>query len=78
MNIDNLIEKERHGFWIAITFILALLALVLAFSAVWRLNVSLVGSHMEILALNGKIEALKSDQRKPAHATMPAPDAAPK
>lgn len=77
MYIDNIIEKERQGLWIAISFIIALLALVLAFSALWRLNVVVVGSHMEILALNGKIEALRGDQRKSA-AAMPASDAAPK
>lgn len=57
--MSHIIEQERQGFWIVATFIVALLGLVLAFSALWRVNVVLVGSEAQIMILSSKIEALK-------------------
>jgi hypothetical protein len=76
--MSPIIEQERHGFWIAASFIVALLALVLAFSTLWRLNSVMVGSQMEIFALNSKIETLKGKVATPAAAPMSAAADAPK
>ena len=76
--MSHIIEQERQGFWIAASFIVALLALILAFSALWRLNSVMVGSQMEIFALNSKIETLKGKMTQPAAAPMSAAADAPK
>lgn len=71
--MSHLIEQERHGFWIVAAFIIALLALVLALTAIWRLNVTLVGSQAEMMVMNSKIEALKMAPPS-VSAAMPAAD----
>jgi hypothetical protein len=71
--MSHIISQERQGFWIAVSFIVALLALALALSAMWRLNMTLVASQAEMMILNSKIEAMK--MAPPAvSAAMPAAD----
>lgn len=76
--MNHIIEQERHGFWIAASFIVGLLALVTAFSAIWRLNTTLVGTQMEIVLLNNKIDTIKKAGQPTAPATAPVADAAAK
>ncbi|MES2299554.1 MAG: hypothetical protein V4582_21130 [Pseudomonadota bacterium] len=80
MDTNHIIEPERHGFWIAATFTLALLALVLGFASVHRTNIVMAGTQGEIVGLNNKIEKLRADlavARAAAPAPAPAPAAAP-
>jgi hypothetical protein len=71
MDMNHIIEPERHGIWIAAGFTVALLALVLGFVSLERVNNVLVGTQAEVLALNKKIEGMKNGQAK----TQPAPQA---
>lgn len=78
MEVRHIIEPERHGLWIAVAFILALLALGLAFASLQRVNVVLVATQAEVVALNNKIEKLKLASAKaeaPATAAAAAPAA---
>lgn len=79
MEVKHIIDPERHGLWIAASFILALLALVVAFASMQRTNIVLVGTQAEVVALNNKIEALKAEKAAPAVAptAAAAPAAAP-
>jgi hypothetical protein len=74
---NTIIEQERHGIWIAASFILALLALALAFSAFVRTNSIMVGMHMEMALLNDKIETNKAaaSNKAPVAAPVEAPAA---
>lgn len=70
MQDKPLIEPERAGLWAVAAFILALLALVLAFVEMFRSEQWHATSQSEILMLNKKIEDLRS--ASPALA-VPAP-----
>ena len=52
---QHIIEPERHGIWIAVTFILALLALVVALVGINRSSTAEATMEMEILMLNQKM-----------------------
>ena len=56
MDVKHIIEPERQGLWIAATFILALLALVLAFLGYQRATQITYLTQAEVLLLNKKIE----------------------
>lgn len=62
----HIIEPERHGLWIAATFVIALLALGLAVTGVFRANVVHTGTQLEVVILNKKIEDLRKEVAKPA------------
>lgn len=68
-NMDNIIEPDRQGIWIAATFIIALLALVVAIVGVTRTNDLTYMTQTELLLINDKIESLQTG--------APAPTAAP-
>ena len=72
MEDNQIIEPERHGLWIAAGFIVALLALVVGFSSIYRMNTMLAGTQAEVVALNNKIEALKAAQGGKAQAPVAA------
>lgn len=73
MDIKHLVEPESQGTWIVATFILALLALVVAFASLKRTNSVLVGTQAEVMVLNNKIEKLKSNgAQAPVAAAAPA------
>jgi hypothetical protein len=59
-NMDNIIEPERQGLWIATTFIIALLALVIAIVGVSRNNDLMYMTQTEMLLINDKIESLQT------------------
>lgn len=60
----HVIEPERHGLWIAVTFVIALLSLGLAVTSVVRANIVHTGTQMEVMILNQKIEALRKEVAK--------------
>lgn len=75
-NMDNLIEPARQGTWIATTFVLALLALVVAIVGVKRNSELLYMTQTELLLVNQKIEALQASKAPPVVAAPDAPAAA--
>jgi len=72
-NMDNMIEPGRQGVWVAATFVMALLALVVAIVGVTRNSELLYMTQTELLLINQKIEALGGK----VPATTPAVPAAP-
>ena len=58
-NMDNIIEPGRQGVWVAATFVMALLALVVAIVGVNRNSELLYMTQTELLLVNQKIEALQ-------------------
>ena len=66
----HIIEPQRLGLWVAVTFILALLALVLSLVNMKRTGEGLLISQTEILLLNKKIEALQKDATPPVSAAQ--------
>ncbi len=62
MDINHIIEPERHGLWIAAGFIVALLALVLGLAANQKVNTILVGTQAQILVLHKQVESMKANQ----------------
>nr|WP_294838421.1 hypothetical protein [uncultured Methylotenera sp.] len=75
-NMDNLIEPGRQGTWVAATFVVALLALVVAIVGVKRNSELLYMTQTELLLVNQKIEALQGGKAPPAAAAPAAPAAA--
>ena len=72
MNVTHMIEPENMPTWVAGGFIVALVALVVAFAAVHRANVIMVGTQTEVLALNKKIEDVKKNVTVAAAPAAPA------
>lgn len=68
----HIIEPQRLGLWVAVTFILALLALVLSLVEMTRTSDALVVTQAEILLLNKKIQALEKNAMPPT-ASMEQP-----
>ncbi len=56
-DIKHIIEPERFGLWIAVTFIIALLALIIALGAVKQVGDLTIITQGEVVLLNKKIEA---------------------
>jgi len=75
-NMDNIIEPDRQGIWVAATFILALLALVIAIVGVTRNNDLMYMTQTELLLIHSKIEALEAGKAPPAATAAPAESAA--
>lgn len=69
MSDNQLIAPERQGLWTVASFVLALLAFVLAIVGIYRTNVVLYGTQIEVLALNKKIESLKGQPQGPVAAS---------
>lgn len=65
-----LIDPQTLPMWTVSSFILAMLALVVAFYAVHQSNVIMVGTQAEVVALNQKIEDLRAS-KAPAVASAP-------
>jgi hypothetical protein len=68
-DLKHIIEPERQGLWIAVTFIIALLSFVIALVGISRINNTVIATQLEVLVLNKKIEALETAKT----ATPPAP-----
>lgn len=69
---NHIIETERHGLWIAVAFVLALLALSVGIVSMVRVHQLALFSQMEVLTLNKRIQQLE----KAAAPAVPAPEAA--
>lgn len=81
-DIKHIIEPERMGLWVAVTFILTLLALVISLVCLQRITVTTVATQVEIKLLNNKIEdltktvaaqAAAAAEKKAESAPVPAP-----
>lgn len=72
---NTVIETQRHGLWIAAAFILALVALVMSFSAHKKVKVIMVGTQTEVLVLDQRLDRIEAQLR--AQAQAPAAAAAP-
>lgn len=66
----HIIDPQRLGVWVAATFVLALLALVLSLVNLKRTGEGLLISQTEILLLNNKIEALQKNAAQPPAPAM--------
>ncbi|MDD2933205.1 MAG: hypothetical protein PHO76_04905 [Methylotenera sp.] len=62
-NIRHIIEPERLGLWVAVTFVIALLALVTAFVGIKQSNDLMYVTQTEALLLNKKIETENSSDK---------------
>lgn len=58
MDQQHIIDPQNHSTWIAASFIVALLALVVAVIGVYRNATTVVATQAQILKLNQKIEQL--------------------
>ena len=67
-DLKHIIEPERLGLWVAVTFILALLALVTALVGIQRNNELAYITQAEVLLLNKKAEGMKPEGNAPAAA----------
>ncbi len=56
-DVNHVIDPERHGIWIAATFVIALLALVLALISIKQIDELHFVTQTEILMLNKKVES---------------------
>lgn len=70
MSDRQLIAPERLGLWTFASFVVAVLALALAALSIYRTNVVLYGTQVEVLSLNKKIDAVAA--AKPAPQPMAA------
>lgn len=62
----HIIEPERLGLWTAVTFVIALLALVVALVGLNRTNDLMYMTQTEALLLNKKIESVNPSANTPA------------
>lgn len=65
-DIKHIIEPERFGIWIAATFVIALLALVMSVVGIKRTNDLTYITQGEVLLLNKKIESAQPEAAAPA------------
>lgn len=71
-DIKHIIEPERLGLWTAATFIIALLALVVALVGLNRSRDLMYVTQAEVLLLNKKIENVKPSGNAAATPAKPA------
>lgn len=73
-DVKHIIEPERIGLWVAATFVIALLALVVALVGLNRSRDLMYMTQTEVLLLNKKIEGSKATTSVPAtdSAAIPA------
>jgi len=71
---QNIIEPKNLAMWTAAGFIVALLALTMAVTGLYRSSAANVINQAQVLLLNQKIEALnKPVEKKPAAAAVVKP-----
>lgn len=66
MSTEQIIAPERQGLWIAATFVVALLGLVIAVVSMLRTQAIHEGTQIEVLALTKKIESMQQRAVQPA------------
>lgn len=59
MSDGQLIAPERQGLWTVAALVIALLALVMSLVGMYRTNMILVGTQLEVVALSERINSLK-------------------
>ncbi|MDO9051462.1 MAG: hypothetical protein Q8N02_08735 [Methylotenera sp.] len=64
-DMKHIIEPERFGLWIAATFVIALLALVVAFVGIKRSDDLMYMTQTQVLLLNKKIETANPSAKAP-------------
>ncbi|MDR3390414.1 MAG: hypothetical protein P4L77_01660 [Sulfuriferula sp.] len=74
-DLKHIIEPERQGLWIAVTFIIALLSFVIALVGISRINNTVIATQLEVLVLNKRIEAMETAKTATPPAPAPAPAA---
>lgn len=78
---SHIIETERHGLWISVALVVALLGVLLGLAGVVRVYQLSVTSQLEVFTLNKRIADLEKASVAKAHvaapAATPAPAAAP-
>ncbi len=67
-DFKHIITPERTGLWVAASFIVALLALVVSFVAMQRLNAATYLTQLQIVQLNQKVDANKNGTPAPVKA----------
>jgi hypothetical protein len=75
-DFKHIIEPERMGLWVAVTFIIALLALLVALVAIQRNSQLAYVTQAEVLMLNKKIQQSAAESAAPAAPAESAPEAA--
>ncbi|WP_047551880.1 hypothetical protein [Methylotenera sp. G11] len=71
-DVNHVIEPARFGIWIAVTFVVAVLALILSLVAVSRTNTLTTITQGEVLLLNKKIGGTQPEAAPPAEAEAAA------
>lgn len=71
-DIKHIIEPERLGLWTAATFVIALLALVIALIGLTRTSDLMYMTQAEVLLLNKKIANGKAEVPTPVNPAQPA------
>ncbi len=72
-DFKHIIEPERMGLWVAVTFVIALLAFVIALVGIQRNSQLAYVTQAEVLMLNKKIQ---QSAPAPAAPSAAAPEAA--
>lgn len=58
MDKSHIIEPENFGLWISVTFIIALLSLVIGLTNLYRTAAATALTQIQILELNHKLDSL--------------------
>jgi hypothetical protein len=69
---NEIIAPERHGFFIVVAFILAIIGLLLGLLGVYRNQALAVGTQIEIVALSKKMKRLEARIESSAGGTQAA------
>lgn len=72
-DVNHVIEPARFSIWIAVTFVVALLALIMSLVALSRIDELTTITQGEVLLLNKKIGRTQPEAAPPAEAEAAAP-----
>jgi hypothetical protein len=72
-DVNHVIEPARFSIWIAVTFIVAVLALIMSLVALSRINELTTITQGEVLLLNKKIGRTQPEAAPSAEAETAAP-----
>lgn len=77
--LKHIIEPERMGLWVAVTFILTLLSLVIGLVSIQRITITTAATQVEVALLNKQIADLRKAAAAPvstANNAAPVPQPA--
>ncbi len=63
MDTKHIIEPENIGLWVAVTFIMALLTLVMSLANLYRTTEATVMTQVQIIELKQQLQALKQTSK---------------